>query len=248
MVERNRLVELAPQYYQIGICAVFAKGSKIASSNTLWSDINANHSPTFWHTLNLLVENNLVEVIKDDFGPPLYRKTDKFDAKWKEIKDRPDTPAFRYNLDPKGDVWLTQAIQSVNKALKDQDVKPEDFSKPDAEWEPLPVERSNPKLQKATAQLEKTIEAAEADNGYAANVPEERKLVVENLKDTVEKLKNDDTISYAYLKRQAIDALDMVIRRFGSASLGLAAQAARAALFDWLKEIGKKALHFIIPM
>jgi hypothetical protein len=97
-------------------------------------------------------------------------------------------------------------MQSVNKALKEQDIKPEEFTKPDAEWEPLPVERTSSKLQKATEELERTIEAAEADNGYAANLPEEKAFVVENLKNAVEKLKTKDSISYGYLKRKAIEA------------------------------------------
>jgi hypothetical protein len=58
-------------------------------------------------------------------------------------------------------------------------------------------------------------------------------------------LKTEDSISYGYLKRKAFDALDIVIRRFGPASLGLVAQAARAALFDWIKEIAGKAIHWL---
>jgi hypothetical protein len=168
-----------------------------------------------------------------------------FNARWTETKNQPDTPAFKYNLDPKGEVWLVTAMRSVNKALKEQDIKSDEFTKPDAEWEPLPVERTNSKLQKATEELEKTIAAAEADNGYAANLPEEKAFVVENLKNAVEKLKTGDSISYAYLKRKAIDTLDILIRRFGPASLGLVAQAARSALFDWIKEIAGKALHWL---
>ena len=180
------------------------------------------------------------------WSPYLLDKTDTFPAQWTEIKKQPDTPAFKYNLDPNGEAWLVTAMQAVNKALKEQNIKIEEFAKPDAEWEPLPVERTNPKLQKATEALEKTIEAAEADNGYAANVPEERALVVENLKNAVEKLKTADSVSFAYLKRRAINTLDIIISRFGQASLGLVAQAARAALFGWLKEFSGKALHWLL--
>jgi hypothetical protein len=247
MVERNRLVELAPQYYQIAFCAFFSKpNNKIASSHTLWGDAKSDHSPTFWHALNALVDKGMLQVIPDDFGPPLYTRTESFAAQWTEIKKQPNTPAFKYSLDPNNDAWLAAAILSVNKALKEQDIKNEDFAKPDAEWAPLPVERTNPKLQKATEELENAIKAANADNGYAANLPEEKAFVVENLNDAVAKLKTDDSISFAYLKRKAIDTLDILIRRFGKASLGLVAQAARAALFDWLKEIGAKAIHWIV--
>jgi hypothetical protein len=221
-IERDRLIELAPQYYQLAFCVFFAKPSNtIASSNTIWSETASGHSPTFWHTLKVLVDRGTLEVMPDDFGPSLYTRTDAFSSNWAEIKKQPGSPAFKYNLDPNGQTWLGSAMISVNSALKEQDIKSEDFTKPDAEWQPLPLERTNSKLQKATAELEKTIEAAEADNGYAANLPEEKAFVVENLKNAVEKMKTDDSVSYAYLKRKAIDALDIIILRFGSASLGL---------------------------
>jgi hypothetical protein len=69
--------------------------------------------------------------------------------------------------------------------------------------------------------------------------------VVDSLKAANTKLKTDDAISFAYLKRKAIDALDILIRRFGTASVGLVAQAARAAIFDWLKSIGGNILHWL---
>jgi hypothetical protein len=87
MVERNRLIELAPQYYQMAFCAFYSKGNnKIASSHTLWSEAKADHNPTFWHALKVLVDKGMLEVIPDEFGPPLYTKTDSFAAQWTEIK------------------------------------------------------------------------------------------------------------------------------------------------------------------
>ena len=107
-------------------------------------------------------------------------------------------------------------------------------------------QKKRQKLEKATEELDKTIAAVEADNGYNATLPEERTYVVENFKEAASRLKKDDTISYAYLKRKVIDVLDVVIGRFGKAAVGLTAQAARAAIFEWLKEIGEKVLHWIV--
>jgi hypothetical protein len=73
MVERNRLIEFAPQYYQAAFCVFFSKANnKVASSVTLWSEAKADHGPTLWHALNVLVDKGMLGVIPDDFGPPIY--------------------------------------------------------------------------------------------------------------------------------------------------------------------------------
>jgi hypothetical protein len=180
---------------------------------------------------------------KDEFGPTIYTRTAKFGPEWNALKKLPDTPYSRFALDPQRAEWIIAALDRVNKALEEQKIKTEDFIKPEAEWEPLPVDRKNPKLEKATEELDKTIAAVEGDNGYSATLPEERTYVVENLKEAANRLKKDDAISYAYLKRKVIDVLDVVIARFGKAAVGLTAQA---AIFDWLKELGEKVLHWIV--
>jgi hypothetical protein len=244
-MERDRLIALAPQYYTIAICAFFDR-TDVASSNTVWNNARLENGPVFWRTLEMLVEMQMLTAVKDDFGPPIYKRAPNFEKEWNKLKETPDTPYSRYALDPQSALWIIAALENVHEALKKQKIKEEDLKKPDAEWEPLPIERQDPKLQKATKELDQTIAAVEADNGYSATLPEERAFVVENLKEATERLKKEDAISYAYLKRKVIDVLDVLIRRFGKAAVGLTAQAARAALFDWLKELGGKMLHWIM--
>jgi hypothetical protein len=247
-MDRSRLIELAPQYYKIAICNfMLTSAPNIASSNTLWDSLPRNtNAPVFWRVLRELVDSKILDAIPDDFGPTLYRVTPNLRPTFETMQKVEGTPAHRWSMDPQRMVWLAAALQRVNSALEEQKIKNEDFQKPDAEWEPLPIERSDPKLQKVTAELDKTIEAVEADNGYSATYPEEKAFVADSLKAATEKLKRDNSISYAYLKRKAIDALDILIRRFGPASVGLIAQAARAALFDWLKSAGGKLLHWLV--
>lgn len=112
-------------------------------------------------------------------------------------------------------------MTSVNKALQEQKIIAEDFVKPDAEWEPLPLDRTNPKLQKATKELDQTIQGVEGDNGYSATLPDERAFVLESVKEASNRLKKEDAISHAYIKRKVIDVLDILIRRYVTAALAL---------------------------
>jgi hypothetical protein len=246
-MDRHHLIKSAPQYYRCSICAFFAGlQNRIASSNTIWSQAKGmENNLLFWRTLRELVSDGILHEIPDDFGPTLYRTTEVFNFTWGEMKKKEGTPAFKYAIDPNGGEWIASAMKAVNKALSEQKIVEADFDKPDAEWEPLPLERDNPKFKKATSKLEETIAAAEADNGYNANVPEERAFVVESLKEASEKLKKSDTVSVAFVRRKIIDVLNIVIRRFGQASLGVTAQATRAAIFDWIKDAAGKTLHWL---
>lgn len=248
-MERGRLVELAPQYYACAICAYIDKDeNKIVSSNTLWNSVTGmKHGPTFWHVLNKFVEKKMLQAVPDDFGPTIYIRTDGFSAAWQEMRKQPNSPYYKWDIDPQGHVWLVNALESVNKALEDQKIKREDFAKPDLEWEPIPVDRKDPKLQAATGALDKTIQEVQQDNGYTANVPGERDFVLDSLKTGVEKLKKDDSISFAHLRRTIIEPLTMIINRFGKAALGLTASAARQALFEWLKSRSADLIHWLAP-
>jgi hypothetical protein len=247
-MERSRLIELAPQYYVIAVCNFYSEAAnKIASSQTLWGMCGGveKSAPVFWRAIAMLLEKKMLEQIPDDFGPTLYTKTERLIPEWEASKKQAGTPASKYAMDPNRGVWLVAALEAVNKACVESKLVKEDFVKPEAEWEPIPVDRTDTKIQKITDALDKTIEAVEGDNGYNATMPEEKAFVVDSLKAATAKLKNDPTISFAYLKRNAINTLDVLIRRFGKASVGLVAQAAREAIFEWLKNIGGQILNWL---
>jgi len=245
-MERSRLLELAPDYYTIAICNYFSKpANSVASTHTVWGNGGIKNWPLFTHVFKTLVQKGMLKKDEDDFGPTIYIRTDKFEPEWAALKKREGTPYSRFSLDPQREVWLNAALENVNKALEEQKITAKDLEKPEAEWEPIPVDRADPRLQLVTSELDKTIAAVEADNGYNATLPEEKAFVVDSLKSANEKLKKDDAVSYGYLKRKAIDVLDVLVRRFGKASVGLAAQAARAAIFEWLKGLGADILHWL---
>jgi hypothetical protein len=251
-MDRRRLIELAPQYYILAICHYFNTTINAASIEAIEQGIGISgfdfilaKDALFHYALRSLVEKKMLDEFVDDFGPTIYRPAAEFQKVWSTLKSTRDTPYYRYALDSDGDAWIRSAIRQVNIALNEHKIRDVDFQNPDSEWEPLPLERDNPKLQKATKKLDETIAAIDADNGYNATLPEEKSYVVENLKDAANKLKKDDTISYAYLKNKVIDMLDVVIRRFGQAAVGVAAQGAKDAILAWLKEIGLNLLHWL---
>jgi hypothetical protein len=250
-MDRRRLIELAPHYYIIAICDYFNTSSHAASIDAVERGIGLAHGfvpakiALFHYALRYLVEKKLLDEFLDDFGPTIYRPTPEFFKEWPTLKSTRDTPYHRYAMDLDSEAWIRSAINELNRALNEHKITEADFKRPDLEWEPLPVERDNSKLQKATKKLDETIAAIDADNGYNATLPEEKSYVVENLKEAANKLKKEDTISYAYLKREVIDVLDIVIRRFGQAAVGLTAQGAKDAILAWLKEIGMDLLHWL---
>jgi hypothetical protein len=244
-MDRSRLVQLAPQYYMIPICDYLSKSDALVSSSELLTLDGMINVPTFHAALSDLVKQQLLFVIWDDFGPNIYVKTDKFDEKCEELQRQLGTPFYKWSILTDRDMWLNSALANLNKVLGAENIDQRDFENPEAEWEPLPVERSNEKLQAATRKLDETIEAIEADNGYNANYPEEKALVVDSLKVASEKINKDNHIAFAYIRRMILEPLGTVIVRFGRGTLGLLAQATRAAFLDWLKEITSQLLHLL---
>jgi hypothetical protein len=106
------------------------------------------------------------------------------------------------------------------------------------EWEPLQLERDDPQLKKAIAAVDDTAEKVRSDNGYAANLPEEREYVLDSLSTLSRRLKEASSISLAYLKEFAFAPLAKLLRRFKGAAIGLAASVAREAIREWLKRKG----------
>lgn len=103
------------------------------------------------------------------------------------------------------------------------------------EWEPIPLDRDDPKLQEATEKLDEAIKTIEGDNGYAANLPGEREYVLSHLKSFAQMLKTKAEVYGRQIKTDAIDPLTRVAKRFGTAMVGVAATSAKEALIEWLK-------------
>jgi hypothetical protein len=262
-MDKKRFLELAPYYYAIAIV------EHLQSPRTLSGAVSRStilrHFTTFPdeggfpgeqycylekailfdRAISLLLEWQMIRIIPDDFGPPIYMPAENLGALWDELGQARDLPFFRYNLIPDRENWLRSALESVNKQFNQLGIEAEDFEKPDREWEPLPLDRDDQTLREAIIKLDDAIEQVRVDNGYAVTVPEERNYVLERLSSLADRLKHGTHVSYAYVVRNGLEPLNTLIRRFAKAALEISASAARGALLEWLKQHGIKLLQGI---
>jgi hypothetical protein len=177
-------------------------------------------------------------VTTDPFGPTLISPSSDFLSQLHRITDDQSFLLFKYKLSSYDESWLRGALQVLDQEYMRLELVDADFEEPDKEWEPLPLEREDPQLQKAIEAVDDLTDKVRADNGYAVRLPEERVYVLDNLSALSRKLKEAETISVAYLREFAFPTLNRLLRRFANAAIGLTASAAKEALKEWLKRRG----------
>jgi hypothetical protein len=181
----------------------------------------------------MLSAAGVIEVIPDDFGPTIIKPKEGL-AQW---IGETDFAAFRKYSEIKSWSWLRSTIKAVNDSADRLNIEDADFEPAvvDTQWEPIPLDRADQKLQETTRALDDAIESIEGDNGYAANVPAEREYVLSKLKRTSSDLKEKTILYWPEVKANALEPLGRVIKRFGPAAVGVAALAARTAIIEWIK-------------
>jgi len=160
------------------------------------------------------------------------------------------TSATQCSLDttskPTGSAWLAEAYWKITSEWMSVEFA-KDYPQPDV-WQPIPVERNNPSVERAEAALDKGIDIIRSDNGYNATHPEERRYVLDHLTAFAKRMKEDAQIGWMYFKTFALEPLDTVIKRFGKAATGIAAAAAREALIRWARESGGEIIRFLLSL
>ena len=147
--------------------------------------MNLSNGLLFVQGIKLLEDMGMIASLSNDFGPPAYQKTKEFDTIWYRLTNAPGTPFQKYGrFGSSGDEWLESVLSDVNDTFRRLDIREQDFAEHQtgAEWEPIPLDRSDEQLQKAEAALDKAIEEIASSNGYAAAQPEERTYVVGRLR------------------------------------------------------------------
>lgn len=144
--------------------------------------------------------------------------------------------------------WIIAALRNVDEQYVSLGLTEEDFETAEgSEWEPIPIDRDDPKLKQATEAIGEAIKAIEGDNGYAVHARGERDYVLSNLKGFQREIGEKTTIYALQVKAFVLDPLARVIARFGTAATGLAASAARQAVFDWIRTHVGKILSLFLP-
>ena len=140
-----------------------------------------------------------------------------------------------FSVDKFDDDYFTTLQQEIGLA-------PEAVAK-ESEWEPIPLTRDDTARHAAVDALDRIVDELRGDNGYAATNPEEKRYVQDKLSGAVKRLRDDTQISWMYLNEFAIRPLAILIKRFGNATIGLAAVAAKEAVLTWLKSKGVNFLN-----
>jgi hypothetical protein len=257
-MDKTRFIDVAPTYYALAVMAYMARNNNAAISHTsLMRDYgNGANNPDEYYcylekeelldaAFQWLAENLIITVTYDDFAPPIYRPSSEFDRRREALLIDENTTFGRYALSPDKNTWLESGLVKVNREFDRLGISAKDFESPDAEWEPIALDRNDESLTKAIGDLDKIIDLVRMDNGYNANAPEEKELVLDSLNSATSALKTKESVSVPYLRQFALEPLARLIKRFGPAAIGVAASLARETLFAWLKNAGVKGLEYL---
>lgn len=258
-MDKRKFIELAPVYYAVAIAAFMRTQSdavdkvKIEEANTIkYPDkgkpkyVYISKGLIFDRAVKWLADRGMIKILVDHFGPTIFKRGDFLDETWQMLTEDSNLPFHNFKESPDPELWLRRALRSVNEKFDELGITDLDFDNPDSEWEPLPLDRDGDNsLLGAIQALDEVVRQVRADNGYAVNYPEEQKYVLDGLSGVVSTLKNAPTISAGYLRKYAIEPLNVLLTRFRDAALSVAATAAREAIIEFLKQHGSKALEHI---
>jgi hypothetical protein len=260
-MDKAEFVKSAPMYYALAI-AVALRNSPDNSDFIYEPRIRELYKleiePLFNQAVMILLRFDMIHYAAEKFTPSLLMKSESFNAAFTLLAEDVNSPFFIYSRLRKGwRSWLEDALTSVNDSYHDfkLEIEASDFDTPDQkqeqiptetsnqQWEPIPLDRTEEKLQAAIGVLDETVEQLRSDNGYAEAHPQEKSYVLDKLRAVTKRLKEDTQISVMYLRNFAFEPLRILTKRFGKAAIGLSAGAATDALKEWLKREGINVLE-----
>jgi hypothetical protein len=257
--ERARFLEVAPLYYAVAIVSYFqdrehratTAATLVEALQTEWGTFGIipvgllETPPIFWKAIDWMVAQGLVRMIDDEFAPTMILRNSEFTQKAAQLSVVPNTPLQKFK-DLNGDqMWLTGILFELEERAKQFGITEKDYNEPDLEWEPIPLDRTEPELQKAITRIDEVVEAVRSDNGYAATLPEERAFVLDGLTVFATRLRNSDTISVPFLQAYGLTNITKLIKRFGLAAVGVLAMSALEGIKGWLKTKTGGALEWL---
>jgi hypothetical protein len=152
-MDKKRFIENAPSYYALAIASVLRNQSQeyyLASTIlTSFGRSYVSNDILFSEGVHLLIDLGMIAELSNDFGPSSYQKTKEFDSAWYRLARAPGTPFQKYDkFGPSGDEWLESTLADINDTARRLNITEEDFAsrQGDAEWEPIPLDRSNEQL------------------------------------------------------------------------------------------------------
>src|SRR6266498_4158599 len=97
VMDKPEFIEKAPTYYALGIALALRSGSGARTIQELDESFERSNYRYFQkerlvdQALKILLDSDVLEIIEDDFGPPLYKETSKLPA-WMRDEAGTDYP------------------------------------------------------------------------------------------------------------------------------------------------------------
>lgn len=254
-MDKAEFVEKAPPYYALAIAVVLRRQDNPRTEHQLKSEYpdHSDGAPepeslldrwVLWDgAVAWLLARNMIKIRHDPFGPPIFSKGPQFEENWEVLENHDSFPFSSYAAAAHSGEWLMSALYAVNNTYANLEMEPGDFENPDAQWEPVKIDLTEPTVKEAISSLERIIEDVRSDNGYSATLPQERDFVLEGLQGTLDKFKSS-SVSAGYI-RTAIERLGILQRRFASTIKEAAISGAKLALIEFAKKHLGDALNYM---
>lgn len=235
--------EKAAQYYALAITySVLSRHNDNAfSEDSINNAVNGDfpdesgdilkHRDILDSALELIINRQIFTRITDDFGPTIFIRQDSAFNNYSDWVLEEDGIARKFDaLGIQKLAWLRSALTKINETFISKEGASSD------EWQPIPVDRSNPEYQATEKKLDEALNAIRSDNGFADTFPDERNQVVSALETGLKIFRENSTVHVTYFKAFIIDPLAAAIRRLKDNAAGVAATVAKAATIKWLAD------------
>ena len=253
-MDRSAFIQVAPQHYALAIAVFLKSRTEPATRDMVLSHYSdqedyeetqyLGHGALVDAAMLWLEKIGIISIDRDPFAPDIYEYIDQSEFNWFILINDKELPFKRYFTTGENRSYIVSTLVKVNQQWEQLGITPKDFVKIDAEWEPIPLDRTDPDLVSVIDRLDSAIELVRSDNGYSANVPEEQAFVLDNLMSLSRRLTTAASISMPYL-RSGLEGMTKLTRRFGDASLGIAAALAKEAIKDWVRKRGVTLLDWL---
>jgi hypothetical protein len=247
-MDKKQFVESAPLYYAAAIYRAMREESHSSSQSIKDAyRVTDEDDPEgytllyvrvlFGAAIDWLKSRDMISIVTDDFGPDIYTVSQTGEAHFNYLSRDPKSPFGKMQLvaaSAKG--WLDPALRQVNIKFDELKVQAADFENPDAEWRPLPLEKSDAQREQVIEALDNVVQNIEQTNEYAEKLPEEKAHVIAGLTTLATTLRTATSTSLPFIKTYGLDPLAKLLKRFAGAALETTISVARLALTEWLKK------------
>jgi hypothetical protein len=209
-----------------GECALpLRKVKEFYSAGKNWKQSVIRDDDLLNQALSHLQKSDLIDVIDDTYSDTILVVQDV--QKLADSLDKNEPFQRLYILKDNGYSWLCESLTKINDTIEIElrsignDVTNPTPDSGDSldRWEPIELNRSDPDIMEAIAQLEENVRQIAADNGFAAEFPAERDNLVTHAEKTVAAARGG-RVTKPQVKQHLYAAGRWLAEKFGSTAIG----------------------------